>query len=269
MVTELTDEQEFLTRSLADLEAEHDAGDIDEDDYQTLKRRYTARATAVERELSAPVAAATAGTVRVAERPRRRPLTVPVTVAVIVAVALLAGWGVMSAAGDRTPGENITGNVAGATTIPAATSGVQTKLDQARDLMNQSKVLDAIKVYDSILKDNPNQPEALAYRGWLLHLAGVDQQALDSINKAVQSDPSFPDAHFFRGEVLCTFSHDQQGAVAEYQKFLDSNPGPDFAALVSDRLTKAKSGICASQKVDFGTPPPGSATPTTAAPAAP
>jgi tetratricopeptide (TPR) repeat protein len=148
---------------------------------------------------------------------------------------------------------------------------VESKLEHARQLMNANppKVLDAIKLYEAVLKEDPNQPEALAYRGWLLHLAGVDQQALDSITKAVQVDPSFPDAHFFRGEVLCTFSHDQAGAVAEYQKFLASNPSADFQSLVSDRLKSAQSGACAEQKVDFGSPPPGSATPTTSTPTVP
>src|SRR5207344_1564926 len=118
--------------------------------------------------------------------PPGRSFKVPVAVTVVVALAALAGWAVMSSAGDRTPGQNITGSAA-AVTPTTAGSGVQAKLDQARDLMNQSKVLDAIKLYDVILKDVPNQPEALAYRGWLLHLAGVDQQALDSITKAVQA----------------------------------------------------------------------------------
>jgi hypothetical protein len=201
--------------------------------------------------------------------PARRSLKVPVVVGVVVGLAVLAGWAVMSSAGDRTPGQNITGNVPGeqaqATLPSASSSDVESKLEQARQLMNANppKVLDAIKLYDAVLKEDPNQPEALAYRGWLLHLAGVDQQALDSITKAVQVDPSFPDAHFFRGEVLCTFSHDQAGAVAEYQKFLASNPTADFQSLVSDRLKSAQSGACAQQKVDFGPPPPGAATPTT------
>ena len=52
-MTGLTDEEEFLQRSLADLEAEHAAGDIDESDYETLKRRYTNRYETVERELRA------------------------------------------------------------------------------------------------------------------------------------------------------------------------------------------------------------------------
>src|SRR3954449_7169591 len=79
----LTDEQLFLQRSLADLEAEHDAGDIDEADYETLKRRYTSRYEAVERDLRAKT---TTGLATEAAPPRRS-LKVPVAIAVIVALA--------------------------------------------------------------------------------------------------------------------------------------------------------------------------------------
>ena len=256
-MTELTDEQEFLQRSLADLEAEHDAGDIDEADYETLKRRYTARSAAVEREQVVPVAAGSGA---------GRSFKVPITVAVIAVVAVLAGWVVMAAAGDRTPGQNITGSVPGATAPAAAASTVGARLEQARQLIQNQKAVDAIKLYDAILKDDPKQPEALAYRGWLLHLAGVDPQALESVTKAVQSDPAYPDAHFFRGELLCTYSHDQAGAVAEFQQFLATDPSPDLASMVTDRLNKAKAGACTDQKLNFGSPPPGAATPTTPAP---
>ena len=43
----------FLLRSLADLEREHDAGDVDDADYETLKDGYTARAAAVLRRIEA------------------------------------------------------------------------------------------------------------------------------------------------------------------------------------------------------------------------
>ena len=43
----LEEERDFLLRSLADLDAEHQAGDIDERDYRTLTDDYTARAAAV------------------------------------------------------------------------------------------------------------------------------------------------------------------------------------------------------------------------------
>ena len=40
----LEEERDFLLRSLDDLEREHDAGDVDDHDYETLKDDYTARA---------------------------------------------------------------------------------------------------------------------------------------------------------------------------------------------------------------------------------
>jgi len=46
-LTALAEERDFLLSSLRDLEAEHDAGDLADTDYATLKRDYTARAAAV------------------------------------------------------------------------------------------------------------------------------------------------------------------------------------------------------------------------------
>ncbi len=52
-VESLEQERQFLLRSLADLDAEHVAGDLDDDDYRTLTDQYTARAAAVLRALEA------------------------------------------------------------------------------------------------------------------------------------------------------------------------------------------------------------------------
>ena len=46
---QLEAERDFLLRSLDDLEAERDAGNIDDDTYRTLHDDYTARAAAVIR----------------------------------------------------------------------------------------------------------------------------------------------------------------------------------------------------------------------------
>jgi tetratricopeptide (TPR) repeat protein len=268
---DLVAEKEFLLRSLRDLEEERAAGDIDDDDYVTLKQDYTARAAAVLKALGANGAGGRNGA---ASRPRgtqprqgvRRSPRGPIVAAVVVLLAVLVGWAVASSAGDRTPGQNISGTAAGSTS--ADKGSVDDLLAQARDLIGQQKVLDAVKVYDQVLKIDPAQVEALAYRGWLLHLANLDAQALTSLDKAVAADPAFPDAHFFRGEVLCTYSHDQQGAVVEFQTFFKSNPTADFATLVQQRLQNAQSGGCATVTTSFGPPPPGSA-PATTPPAKP
>ena len=50
----MEEERDFLIRSLHDLEAEHDAGDIDDADYESLRDDYTARAARLLRELESP-----------------------------------------------------------------------------------------------------------------------------------------------------------------------------------------------------------------------
>mgnify|MGYP006292610163 CR=1 FL=1 len=47
----LSEERDFLLESLRDLERERQAGDIDDDDYVTLRDDYTVRAARIIREL--------------------------------------------------------------------------------------------------------------------------------------------------------------------------------------------------------------------------
>ena len=69
----LEEERRFLLRSLDDLEREHDAGDIDEADYHTLKDDYTRRAVTVLRAIEA-------GRASFAPHPRRAGRTVIIVV---------------------------------------------------------------------------------------------------------------------------------------------------------------------------------------------
>ena len=46
-LAELEEERRFLLTSIRDLEREHEAGDVDEHDFTTLRDGYVARAAAV------------------------------------------------------------------------------------------------------------------------------------------------------------------------------------------------------------------------------
>ena len=48
---ELEEQRDHLLASLDDLDAEYEAGDLDDDDYRTLRADYTARAAAVIRAI--------------------------------------------------------------------------------------------------------------------------------------------------------------------------------------------------------------------------
>ena len=115
-------------------------------------------------------------------------------------------------------------------------------LTRARQLFSERNYLDALKLYDKVLKREPANVEALTYRGWLLFQASPTEftdRALQSLDQAVAADARFPDAHFFRGWVLRHGKHDAAAAVAEYRTFLATNPPPEFRQRVEQELNLA------------------------------
>lgn len=239
---ELTEERDFLLKSLDDLEAEHEAGDVDDHDYTVLKDSYTARAAAVLRALDQLVVG-----------PPRPPSVAPVarraatrgTVAILAAVVIFAGVAgtlVMRTAGQRLPGDNVSGST--------PTSPVAKLLAQAQSQFQNQQLLDAVKTYDQVIALDPRNPEALAYKGWLLRLAGHQGQdqtlvdrGLQSIRAAEAANPSYPDAHFFAGETLLKDKNDAAGAISEFEQFLADNPPPDYAPVVQGELAAARAQL--------------------------
>ena len=143
--------------------------------------------------------------------------------AVVALLATGAGFALAASSGERVARQPATGSIDASTTD---------RLAQARELLGQRKVLDAIKLYDRIIKTDPKNPEALAYRGWIVRLAGLPDDGLAYIERAVAADPAYPDAHFFKGMILWQDKHQPAAAVPEFQAFLASNPPPDLVSVV-------------------------------------
>ncbi len=177
--SEVDDEREFLFRSLDDLEAERDAGNIDDGTYERLHSDYTARAAAALRaEPPAPE------TLAPPTSPARRVLTV----GGIVVFGVVAALALASALGGRLPGQTSSGNTATVSqadrekTLERAVkrhpSDVQAHLALARFLMAREKYTGAFREFTSVTKLDPTDAEAQAYSGWLLFLAGRVDDAL-------------------------------------------------------------------------------------------
>jgi tetratricopeptide (TPR) repeat protein len=221
-----TDERDFLLRSLRDLDAERDAGDISEDDYVALRDDYTARAAAALRDEPGDDTTAV---------PRRR-RSWPVLVA-LAAVAVVAGLLVARTSGERLATDSLTGSI-------DETSN--DRLAEARQLIADGKALEAVKVYDRIIRDDPKQVEALAYRGWLVRLAGLPDDGLRYIDRAIAADPAYPDARFFRAMILWKDRKDPAGAIPEFKAFLATNPPADRAGPVAEALKQAEAEAAAA-----------------------
>ena len=151
----------------------------------------------------------------------------------------MAGGAVAAFSGQRKAGAPITGS------LPDTPEG---RMAQALQLETDGKAADALKVYDDLLKTDPKNVQALAYRGWLLKRAGFPDLAMTSLDQAVGIDPGYPDAHFFRGMVLYQDRKDPAAAVTEFRLFLSNNPPQEMVSLVEQELKAAMA--------DAG-PPPG------------
>jgi tetratricopeptide (TPR) repeat protein len=223
--SELVAERDFLIRSIADLDAERRAGDLDSADFEELRDAYVARAAVVTHALDddkvPPMPMARVGNAR---------RTAFVVVACL-AVAGLAGAALAGAVGSRSAGSGITGS------LPDTNSD---RLARAEALVQQNKVLDALKLYDQIIKADPKNAAALAERGWVTHsVPGFEAKGLEYVERAIAADPSYAEAHFFRGMILWRDNHDPAGAVAEFRLFLANNPSGAEAETVKAMLQQA------------------------------
>jgi len=230
----LVAERDFLLRSIADLEAEHAAGELTDERFHALNDEYTVQAAtvlrAIERLQAAPTepAAAAPG--------RRRPGRV-LAGAALTALALVAGGMLLARSlAERQPGQTITGNAQSVSdTLDGLARAARQRPDDfdaqmayATALMRDGQAVDALRAFDAAGRIDPSAAAPKAYGGWLVFLAGLTDEALPRIDAAIAADPDYPDAHFFRGMILLRGRNDTAGALVELRRFLDLAPsGPE------------------------------------------
>ncbi len=242
-------ERDFLLRSLDDLDAEREAGNVDDGTYRTLHDDYTARAAAAIRSLDA-------GTdLMPPDPPRSSRLVRGLTVGGIVVFALVTAFVLTRAVGQRRPGQTITGNGstrAGSPSSVAADPGKAlaaaaraeprsygAHLAYARYLLQTGDFPDAIHEFGAAARLDPSQPEPPTYAGWagaLLAQAVNDPTArrplleasLGRITDVIDAHPKYPDAYALKGVILYRFQGNTKQAIPLFQHFLvltdESNP---------------------------------------------
>lgn len=225
----LEEERAFLRRSLDDLEREHDAGDLDERDYETLRRDYESRVASVERAIDGERSALGS-----APRP---PWTRTAAVVLVVALAASgAGLAVAATSGSRRPGETVTGDIREVSTD---------RLTEAVALAQEGRVAEALRIYEEVLAEDPENVRALLDRGLLRLQAGQATQSdsllqagRESIEQALVLRPDDPEALFYLG-LAQRLQGDVPGATATLQRALEHDPPPALAAQIQDALTRA------------------------------
>jgi tetratricopeptide (TPR) repeat protein len=274
----LEDEREFLLRSLDDLDAELVAGNIDPDTYRVLHDDYTARASAVIQSIADGVKRGSP------DRPRLPSALRAVTIGGIVVFALLAAILLAHTAGQRRPGQQITGDAqsGGSTTTTSPGQGIAAakqaatarpksydpRIRYARALFASQLYPAALQEYLVAAKLDPTQAEPIAYTGWLTGLFAqtekkqATKQALfdaasTSLDRAISVDPTYPDSYVLKGLLLSQIENKPCAGAGVFQQFLataaDDNPMRPMA--LSALAQAVKAGNCPEPKTTPTTKP--------------
>jgi tetratricopeptide (TPR) repeat protein len=238
----LTDQREFLERSLDDAAREREAGDLSDEDYAVLRARDSARLAEVEAELAAlgpvstpaqsgevedpghaePGGALEAGATRAPMAPWRKVGVVVSCLLILLGVGLLLNHVLQPAQA----GQPLSGSI-----TQSRQQLIAQQLNQALAANNSGDVGTALSLYDKVLTEAPSNANALAYAGYLQwsigaksHVANLVKIGRAEIEKALQVAPTNYEAHLFDGLVLANQDHDYAAAVAQFNAYLADNP---------------------------------------------
>lgn len=230
-LAELEEERRFLLHSIRDIEREFAAGDVDRSDFTVLRDGYVARAAAVLREIEDGRSALVP---KVSQPWWRRAVVIGVTLAVAVGLGLF----VARSAGQRLPGQSLTGGQ------PA--DAVATKLSQASQVLMSDSVT-ALRLYEEVLAIEPDNVEALTYRAWLTVLGGrgdadaaIVEEGIAGLRHATEVDDTYADAHCFLAITTGRFLDppDADTAIVEGEACLALNPPGMFRSDIEQMVAE-------------------------------
>ncbi len=223
-------ERDFLLRSLDDLQVEHAAGDLSDDDLETMRADYQARLADVQRRIEGDDKQAQRDVESAARLVRSRRRTSIFMVASLV-FAVGVGFLIAGSLGERKAGETITGDVP----QDPRTAKIEELMARAEEL-SSTDPLGSIEAYDQVVKLNPEVVSARAYGGWQLRLyalgaEGEERDALLAaakrrIDEAIEQDPTYADAYAFRAVMAARDFGDDDAARAALKTLetLDRSP---------------------------------------------
>ena len=268
---ELEEEKGRALRALRELEFEHDAGHVSDEDYATVRARYEQETAVVLRELdrlgagAPPPAGAPPARAVPGARAWRHPLALGAVAVVLVAFGVTLGVGIvrytepdpMAGAavsgpapmagmaglppeGGQPAGGPPTGGGGAGAPRPITPEILQRMLQAARVSLNEGRYGEAISAYQAILKRDAKNVDAMTHLGLIVAIGGHADAALETFDKALAIDPKYPPALLYRGQVLYEAKQDAAGAIRAWERFLAVVPDGEDRKRVEKLLADAR-----------------------------
>lgn len=237
----LEDRHQALLRSLADLEEARDADALEPGEYLRLRERTEGRVARVLRAMDRREAAtlvelvdgepgtATGPLERAAGSQARR--VPPWAVAALIGGTVLAVL-VATLARDTTPVPAATAPVSSAEDslaffeqrVEEQPDDLAARLDLAHRYLDAGMIEASLAEYAVALELDPDDVEAHAHVGIILYLSERPREALDAVDRALETDPGYPEALFFRGVILLGGLERPREAIDAFERYLDAAP---------------------------------------------
>jgi cytochrome c-type biogenesis protein CcmH/NrfG len=264
---ELEERRQAAIRSLEEIEADHEAGNLSDADYESLRRRYQGEVAMLAQQISVSAAASPseAGESPAAAPAGRRSWTRAVswTAGAVAFVAL--AWLVMSQAlRPRAGGGTITGSLPGqeagnAGGVPVIDVDPQQLAQLERMVAADSSDVEALvelghlylvlQRYGELtgvtlkaLQQDRDNPEALTHLGMLLFAAQHPEGVMTSFDRALEIDPDFAEALQFKG-MVSFMQQDYATAVQAWERYLEVVPTEETSPRVRAMLEAARANV--------------------------
>lgn len=261
---QLEEEKRAALRALRELQFEHEAGHIGDDDYADLRARYERETAAVLTELDrlGPAKAAEPEVPKPREEAAphrsawRHPVALGAGAALLVAFGIVLGAGIArhtepdQMAGMPPPGSRPLAppslepgagpGAGGGAARPVTPEVLQGMLQAARASLFEGRYGDAIAAYQAILKRDSKNVDAMTHLGLIVAIGGHADSALETFEKALAIDPSYPPALLYRGQVLYEAKKDSAGAIKSWEKFLAVAPPGEDRARIEKLIAEAR-----------------------------
>lgn len=252
----LEDRRTALLLALKDLEDARAAGALEDIEYERLRVDTESRIARLLRVVDERAHDATADdetrAASLATDPRRSRVRWTGAIGGIAAVLAVSVPVLVASVGERGGFAftgDLTGNDATTSSDPLAffrdrvarnPDDVAARLDLAHRYLDANRPQEAIDQYLAAVRLDPDNAEANAHLGLLLHFSGRPGRGLRLVERALDVDPRYPEALFFKGLILLK-GLDQPGpAVDALAAYLEAAPYGSERATARRLLDEAR-----------------------------
>lgn len=266
-VDPLEDRRRTLLRSLADLEESWRSGALDETEYVRLRRETERRLARLLRAIDARSIVTEGSAITRDGRPasfraavgESTPsggdvVPVPASGRVppwVVAVLLVGTVGSVVVTGLLRDAESPAApSVAGddpfaffEDRVDRQPNDVAARLDLAHRYLDAGRIEEALAEYAVVLERDPDDAEANAHLGMILYLSDRPDDAMNSVDRALETAPDYPEALFIRGVIqLCGLDR-PHASIASFARYLEAAPFGAERGTVQDLIADAERGV--------------------------